>query len=443
MCTGCTNTIFFLIFFSLGKRAYNFDRATRDLGYLPSPATVLDYHLQLSALVLHEVGLSASRCLQAKQFFKELRYLLPFFHLCTDALDVRKAITWRRIDNVIVGLATLVDVRCPQTIAQLIQLIAKYGIATHVNVLVLVPLDPAVPPPVLAVFPQVGKPVASTYLQRWAVANDMLADVGLFVVSHDCDGDSAQLRAETRRQHADRDTLVWHGEAVTQFTGYRHARTVCFGFHIPLLVDDGSQGYISAPARHVTVQLPSGVESILTVPDLCFQDFCHLATKLHVRILGRDGHGVRIGCERAAIEKLATATAGDSDRATLGLHAADFDPACDPMNVPAFFRLFSERVVTYLESMSKQLDPPLPPASVRASFPPPAPTPPIASSPTTYRGLLQFIVLARRAVLAFLEPGLDVLGRITMAWYAAYFVWGWREDSHRRGEMSTEFITAN
>ncbi len=52
---------------------------------------------------------------------------------------------------------------------------------------------------------------------------------------------------------------------------------------------------VHAPARPILFR---GAE---VLPDLHFQDFCHLGCKLRVRLCGRRAHGVILGSGRASI----------------------------------------------------------------------------------------------------------------------------------------------
>ncbi len=79
---------------------------------------------------------------------------------------------------------------------------------------------------------------------------------------------------------------------------------------------------IYAHARPITFR---DVE--VKLPDLHFQDFCHLGSKLRVRLCGCCVHGVTLGNGRASISLLLQEMQSDMWRQMLvGMRTSDFDP---------------------------------------------------------------------------------------------------------------------
>ncbi len=72
--------------------------------------------------------------------------------------------------------------------------------ALEIDVVLLCPLDPTLPPFVLAVFPQQHMLSAHVHLRRWGILEQLLAERGMYVVTHGVDGAAPHLAAEQTRQ---------------------------------------------------------------------------------------------------------------------------------------------------------------------------------------------------------------------------------------------------
>jgi hypothetical protein len=105
---------------------YKFAQYTLD-GVLPSEDTLLADHVRRHSPLLNEPGFTLDRFTRLRQFFQQLGYQLPLFHLANDATVLRQQLTWRPTDNTVHGLITLRDVRCPDSIAGITQLVEQYG----------------------------------------------------------------------------------------------------------------------------------------------------------------------------------------------------------------------------------------------------------------------------------------------------------------------------
>ncbi len=130
---------------------------------------------------------------------------------------------------------------------------------------------------------------------------------------------------------------------------------------VPLLRGHGELfRAVHAPARPILFR---GAEVLL--PDLHFQDFCHLGSKLRVRLCGRRAHGVILGSGRASIFLLLQEMNSAVWRLMMvGARASDFDPQRDPMNLPAFFRLTSDEMLAYLQARAQSVPAQAPAAAV-------------------------------------------------------------------------------
>ncbi len=291
----------------------------------------------------------------AADFYMHLRYTPTIFHMCNDATALRRTLVWRQKDNALLGLNTLADVRCPDTLEALEQLVQQHGMASELDALLLCPLDPMLPSFVLAVFPQQHSVNACVHLLRWAVAEEQLARFGMFVVTHGVDGAAPHLLAEqTRQPRASLPSSCFDSPAQAATTlpppldAFHSApRDKLIWFDVPHIDGVSAPRRVSAPARKVDIAISGATKTVL-LPDLHFQDFCHLGSKLRVRLCGRNGHGVTIGNGRAVISLLERAVNAVWEQLLVGIRASDFDPARDPMNLPAFFRLTSDNVLAYL-----------------------------------------------------------------------------------------------
>jgi hypothetical protein len=365
----------------------------------------------LSPLV--EPGFSMERFALAARFYEQLGYQHRFFSSCNDATAIRAAVTCRLQDNVLLGLGTMEDVRCGPTMRDIEAAALQHGIATQVDIHLLNPLDPMLPSFVLGIFPQNGRVDGDTMALRWAIVDDCLAHFGMYVLAHCADGDSAHMSAMRRRQYEvgptaaaasssaplqsdwndddddsdcgndDNDDSLSSTSSSTPTSSSYHLqpRDRVLSVAVPSLTG-GADKRITTAARLVPLAMADGSVHNKLLVDLHVQDPAHKGTKLRSRILGRAGHGVRIGNGRAEVSVLHKAFNGQYAlaEARLGLRRDDLDPKQDPMDVPAFLRLVDKDVLQYLNllsaNLSEQASAPLQPA---ASLPP-SPSPAPASS---------------------------------------------------------------
>jgi hypothetical protein len=331
------------------RKVFSFLQRSLLDGVLPNPDTVLNHFFHTSSPLLNEPGFTLARFQRANSFYQRLNYKPMIFHMCNDATALRRLLTWRQPDNALLGLNTLADIRCPDTLEELEALVAHYGIAAEVNVLLLCPLDPSKPSFVLGLFPQQHLQCADIHLQRWATAEEHLERFGMYVVTHGVDGAAPHLLAEKVRQpHCTLPptTSAFHSKPPAPDLQSHHSseRTKVLSFCVPSL-DGHASIIIEAPARIIATSFGP-----IMLPDLHYQDFCHEGSKLRVRVCGRKAHGVTLGNGRADITSLMR----DYEshlwcQMMVGVRKNDVDPSRDPMNLPAFFRLTSNDVLAFLQ----------------------------------------------------------------------------------------------
>lgn len=392
-------------------------------GWLPQREYAMQKHLK-SADVLFEPGFLSSRFSLARKFFDSHKYTGPFF-TSTDATAVRQQLTVRPQDDALLGLCTLRAVVAGNWLQDMQANVERYGLAQVVDVFLLNPLDTRIPSFVLGVFPQKSTPKHEVLIERWSIAHRLLDELGLGVVAHGGDGDSAQLSAMLARQQTDNINF----DSGRQIHSFRSVPTIT-----------GSTFDVTAPARRI--DLPGlGLKNV-TCPVLHFQDPTHLLLKMRHRITGRGGHGVRIGVHGMASARLLEYLLEEESAFRVeidhGLRKTDLNPK-DRMNFPAADRLFGERVINALLLC--------PDATAPRPAPTSAPTRTEATAPRKRRKAKQadqaggagvprlvplraqelaaYLRLGRAAVFAFLGDG-TAYERLHQAWFARFFADGWR-----------------
>lgn len=309
---------------------------TNTLGpVLPQRAHAMHKRLH-SADVITRPGFFASRFLAARRFYNDLGYTCHVYNTSTDATATRQQLTVDIKTRQLLGLCTLRCVVAGDTLQEMLDAVRDHGIARVVDVFLLNPLDTTLPSFVLGVFPQRATPKHEVLVERWNVAHELLRKSDMCVLAHGGDGDAAQLAAMLARASVEGVTL--------------DSRRCVFSFaKVPAIT--GGFLTVGVPANKLDLH-GVGLKNI-AVPVLHFQDPSHLLLKLRWRITGRAGVGVRLSPHgNASVRVLAhlfekeAAVRVEVDH---GLRKSDLNPK-DKMNFPAAERLFSERVITMLES---------------------------------------------------------------------------------------------
>ncbi len=105
------------------------------------------------------------------------------------------------------------------------------------------------------------------------------------------------FRASQRAIYTTDNITTQQLRRLASFMYHADQRTHTLSLLVPLLRGHGELfRAVHAPARPILFR---GAEVLL--PDLHFQDFCHLGSKLRVRLCGRRAHGVILGSGRASI----------------------------------------------------------------------------------------------------------------------------------------------
>lgn len=455
-------------------------------GVLPTFST-LRKHAFAGIKPLLEPGFSMERFAAILRFFEILGYRGKVFIGCNDATAVRAAVTWRPQDNALIGLGTTEDVRCGSTMQDILSLVQNFGVATQANTHFVSTLDPMLPTLVSGIFPQNGRVDADAIAMRWAIEDDCLEQLGAVMIAHCTDGDSSQLSAMRRRQYevemaaathqsentskassvlADTDgddddddsNDCNHHSSGSLGTSSKAARSIklrptyhlrprdcLLSFSVPQLIGTDTVR-VSASAVRIPFEY-DGQTHLRLIPSLHFQDAAHIATKVRMQLLGRNGQGLRIGDGLAHVRIFHKAFSGDyqTPEVHLGLRQDDLDPKRDPMDVPACLRLMSDDVLEYLRLLDLSIPaaPLVPPQQTSASVDHGQLLSRARSVPTTSRHLRAVLQMAQRAVHAFMDPKLSPLQRIYCAWYARYFAEGWRLDCKAECDTKVHFLSAN
>ena len=392
-----------------GYKGQQFHARTEE-GRMPlSRATILR-RLQLSCLSpITTVGFSPAIFDNAVRWMRDVHGVdCPFCTICNDATATRSELSAYKAQ--VLGLATLRQIHVPAELAEFVELINEHGLANMIDVVLLNALDPRVPSYVLGLFPRAARTNADAIQQMWAVAIDELDRRGLYVIACAADGDSAHMSAMKRRRATLLSAAV--NELPESLNRFRQApRDRLFDFAIKEL--DGTVFMLRTTIRQVA--LPRG--GPVWAPDLHFQDWGHVGSKLRNRLAGRNHHGVRLGDGRAEVGWLVPLV-GPEFTAWSGIVLDDLHPKKDPMNVKAAFRLTGERAFVFLE------------AAKNNGYP-------------QARHLAMYLKLMHHSVRPFSDPDVPLQQCVEWLAWSMYFVRGWRQDAVKKGDAKDEFLTGN
>lgn len=233
-----------------------------NLFYAALPSAQRLYARVLRQSQITESGFTLRRFREAGSYFRRLGYDKRVVLCSNDATTLKAELVWRQADDALLGF-TFSDADLPKKrlyaggrVTAIKEMVATYPLGTKLEVILINPLDPLVPPYVLAVFCDKQRD-AATHTSRWNQIDRLLyRESGLHVLSHACDGDPAQLSAQLARLSAPSDRRLSFCE-------------------VPNI--DRSRRVVSAPLLQ-GIELADGVH--VDIPQLSFQDFHHVALKL-------------------------------------------------------------------------------------------------------------------------------------------------------------------
>lgn len=175
-------------------------------GALPSLSTVKSFCDVYVDAPITEYGLLFRRVAALPAWLQRTGFPLPVLIGCNDATAILPRVRWRSTDDAIFGAAIPddalphVDLRAGTSVNALLAALAKYGLATQVEVFLVGPLDPCAPRFVVGVLAQTAGGKAATTTRRWAAIEEALRHFGLHVVCTGVDGGGSNVAAQ--RQYA-------------------------------------------------------------------------------------------------------------------------------------------------------------------------------------------------------------------------------------------------
>ncbi len=284
---------------------------------------------------LRECGFSEHRFDLALDFYRnKINYKRDVFLLVWDATALLPALGYQSATDTVVGLTIpdeqlgQVDLRVGQSLPAFLQYISKLQLATQVEILLLVPLEPRCPPFLLAAFAQSAPQTIETLKQRMLIARTEMERRGAFIVGVAADGASGnfKLLRQMRQPVAGGPTVAITG--------------------VPTLAAAATTT-VHLPAREVLFR-----KSMLRVPDVAVVDPVHLPNLLRNAPL-RKNAAMRVGNFTISLERLCNVLkdrVGDFGlEATLGVRISDFNVG-DRMNFASAQRLYSTKLFDFVET---------------------------------------------------------------------------------------------
>ncbi len=284
---------------------------------------------------LRECGFSERRFDVALEFYRnKIGYTRDVFLLVWDATALLPALGYQSATDTVVGLTVSdellaqIDLRVGESLEAFLKRISSLQLATQVEIVLLVPLEPRRPPFLLAAFAQSGPQTMETLKQRMHIARSEMEKRGAFIVGVAADGATGnfKLMRQMRQPLPGAPTIAIAG--------------------VPTLSGAATTA-VHLPARGVAFH---GAKYL--VPDLAIVDPVHLPNLLRNAPL-RKSAAMRVGNHDISQQRVYLALRermGDFGmEPQLGVRVTDFNVS-DRMNFASAQRLFSTKLLAYLET---------------------------------------------------------------------------------------------
>lgn len=332
-----------------------FQRKSIGLGLIPTAETISAFIGDVVGTPLRACGFSKERFDAVQPFYQKLDYDPSVYLLINDATAVLPGLGYRMADDSVHGLAIsdddlgVLDVRAGESLAQFLKRFHSFKLATQVEIVLLAPLKPRLPPYILGVFAQSGSQTAETVERRLRIAREEMEQRGALIMGWAADGASAHFKLMRQMRQ------IAPGAPTIDFVG-------------PTLSSDRAN--IRTPARCVTWR-----GAACLVPSTPLLDPVHLVNLLRNAPL-RKAAALQIGACTVDLNSvhdfLAEKMTAFGMEAQLGVRLSDFNTA-DRMDFAAAQRLFSTKVLSYLEANCTDVKfrgtvPPPPPPTARTYF---------------------------------------------------------------------------
>lgn len=310
----------------------DFQRRSVGHGLVPTAETIRAFIGDVVGTPLRSCGFSKERFDAVLPFYQKLGYDPNAYLLINDATAVLPGLGYRMADDSVHGLAIsdddlgVLDVRAGESLAQFLLRFHSFKLATQVEIVLLAPLKPRLPPYLLGVFAQAGSQTSETIERRLCIAREEMEQRGALIMGWAADGASAHFKLMRQMRQ------IAPGAPTINFVG-------------PTLSSD--RGNIHIPAR---CAMRSGAPCL--VPATPLLDPVHLVNLLRNAPL-RKAAALHIGEFDVDLNSvhdfLASKLTAFGMETQLEVRLADFNVA-DRMNFAAAQRLFSTKVLMYLEA---------------------------------------------------------------------------------------------
>jgi hypothetical protein len=371
-----------------------------------------------------EYGLLYRRIAALPLWLRRIGYDLPLLAACNDATAILPRVRWRATDDAVFGAAVpddelhRVDLRAGTSVNALLSQLAKYGLATQVEVFLVGPLDPRAPRFVIGVLAQTAGATAPTTTRRWTAIEHALQQFGLHVVCTGVDGGGSNVAAQ--HQHTAVRIIAVYAHLLTQV---RSEEKVLRVERFPALSEAASKPTV------YPLLVPSATVSIgsvrLELPvRRCVQDPVHLVKKL-VNPACDANKELRIGNTRVSMAPLLDMckdrTAAIALEGVLKLRPSDLTRP-DRQDFRAAQRLLDPAVHDFLVRCNSK----------------------DAVTSAELTCLIGYLKFARAALDSYLNPKIGVCERIERASYALFFAEVWLAHLNKgKGKLAPHFISHN
>lgn len=279
---------------------------------------------------LHGCGFSDSRFAGIRQHFHSLGYTSDVYIIVNDATALLPALGYYSATDEVDGLAVsdeelpTFDGRAGSSLEEFLERHRDKNLATQVEVYLLVPLTPRIPPYVLGAFAQSGSQTAETIRRRLDIARSYVEKSGMLVLAWAADGASAHVKL-MRQLSIPGSTAI--------------------ALMMPTLLSDATTVELPARWAHFRGQQ-------LLLPETPIFDPIHLVNLLRNAPL-RKSAAMSVGGLDISLPRLRDALVSSLGptglEAKLGVRYTDWE-VTDRMNYAAAQRLFSTKLYEYVSS---------------------------------------------------------------------------------------------
>lgn len=332
-----------------GQSAYDFQRLNASMGAAPSVDTLKRRITELVGDPLRNCGFTDARFEAAMQHFDRLGYKANAYLLVNDATSLLPALGYNASTDEVLGFAlsdeemARLDIRAGDTVSTFLDRFDAKKLATQVEIYLLVPLAPRVPPFILGAFAQSGTQVADTVKRRLDIARAEVERRGGLVLAWAADGATTHvnlMRSLRARRTLDDGLSIEINDVPTLLSDETAPRA-------PDTTSTTASTTVWLPARPVSIK---GKTTL--VPETPIFDPVHLVNLLRNALL-RKNAAMKVGAYGINLSRLRDLLAQklngvEKVEITFGVRHTDW-AVTDRMNYAAAQRLFSTKLLDFVE----------------------------------------------------------------------------------------------